>query len=113
MRSLASPLGFKNRVHKITGLDKVAAIGACVWTGDMNQSAIDLTMMRRCIELSAAAVGRQELPFACVICRDGEVVTEAINRVVQDGDVTRHAEILAISEAQRRLGRSDLSDCQL
>jgi tRNA(adenine34) deaminase len=79
----------------------------------MDQSAIDLTMMKRCIALSAAAVGRQELPFACVICRDGEVVAEAINRVVQDGDVTRHAEILAISEAQRILGRTDLSGCTI
>ncbi len=40
-------------------------------------------------------------------------MAEAINRVVQDGDVTRHAEILAISEAQRILGRSDLSDCTI
>ena len=70
-------------------------------------------MMRRCVALSAAAVRRQELPFACVICCDGEVVAEAINRVVQDGDVTRHAEILAISEAQRILGRTDLSDCTI
>jgi tRNA(adenine34) deaminase len=79
----------------------------------MDRSAIDLKMMRRCVELSADAVECQELPFSCVICRDGEIVAEAINRVVQDGDVTRHAEILAISEAQRALGRSDLSDCTI
>jgi tRNA(adenine34) deaminase len=77
----------------------------------MDRSVFDSQMMRRCVELSAAAVQQRELPFACVICRDGEIVTEAINRVVRDGDVTRHAEVLAISEAQRILGRSDLSDC--
>ena len=81
--------------------------------GVMDQSAIDLKMMRRCVELSAAAVKQKELPFSCVICREGEIVAEAINRVVQDTDVTRHAEILAISEAQRVLGRSDLSDCTI
>jgi tRNA(adenine34) deaminase len=79
----------------------------------MDRSAIDLTMMRRCIELSAEAVQRRELPFSCVICRDGEVVAEATNRVVQDGDVTKHAEILAISAAQQALGRSNLSDCTI
>src|SRR6478672_9928324 len=79
----------------------------------MDRSVFDSQMMRRCVELSAAAVQQRELPFACVICRDGEIVIEAINRVVQDGDVTRHAEVLAISEAQRILGRSDLSDCTI
>lgn len=79
----------------------------------MDRSAIDLKMMRRCVELSADAVLRGELPFSCVICRDGEIVAEAINRVVQNADVTRHAEIIAISEAQRILGRSDLSDCTI
>jgi len=74
---------------------------------------IDFKMMRRCIELSAIAVKQRELPFSCVICRDGEIVAEAINRVAQDSDVTRHAEILAISEAQKVLGRKDLSDCTI
>ena len=54
-----------------------------------------------------------ELPFSCVICQDGEIVVETTNRVVRDADVTRHAEIIAISEAQRVLGRKDLSDCTL
>jgi tRNA(adenine34) deaminase len=79
----------------------------------MNQAEIDRKMMQRCIELSASAVDEQELPFACIICRDGEVVAQATNRVVRDGDVTRHAEMLAISDAQRKLGRKDLSDCTL
>jgi tRNA(adenine34) deaminase len=79
----------------------------------MDRSIFDLQMMRRCVELSAEAVRQRELPFACVICRDGEIVAEAINRVAHDKDVTRHAEILAISEAQRVLGRSDLSDCTI
>ena len=79
----------------------------------MDQSTIDLKMMRRCVELSAVAVRQRELPFSCVICRDGEVVAEAINRVVAEADVTRHAELLAISAAQKTLGRSDLSDCTI
>jgi tRNA(adenine34) deaminase len=79
----------------------------------MKPAEIDRKMMRRCIELSAFAVGERELPFGCVICRDGEIVVEATNRVMRDADVTRHAELLAISDAQRVLGRKDLSDCTL
>src|SRR6476469_8536509 len=79
----------------------------------MDRSVFDVQMMRRCVELSAEAVRQRELPFACVICRDGEGVPDAISRGAHYRDVTRHAEILAISEAQRVLGRSDLSDCTI
>src|SRR5882757_3454017 len=79
----------------------------------MNPSDIDLKMMRRCVELSADAVRAHELPFSCVICRDGEVIVETTNRVARDRDITRHAEIMAISQAQQVLGRKDLSDCTL
>jgi tRNA(adenine34) deaminase len=40
-------------------------------------------------------------------------VTEATNRVVRDGDVARHAEMVAMSEAQRVLGTRQLSRCTL
>jgi tRNA(adenine34) deaminase len=79
----------------------------------MNQPEIDSKMMKRCIELAALAVSERELPFSCVIELDGEIVAEAINRVVRDGDVTRHAELLAISDAQRALARTDLSGCTI
>jgi tRNA(adenine34) deaminase len=75
-------------------------------------SATDLAMMARCIELSRMAIGQREYPFACVICKDGEVVAEATNRVRRDGDVTRHAEMIAMSAAQKKLG-SKLSRCTL
>ena len=66
-------------------------------------SDLDLRMMARCIELSRDSIAAGELPFGCVICHDEEVVTEATNRVVRDGDVTRHAEMVAMSKAQRVL----------
>jgi len=42
--------------------------------------------------LSRDSIAAGELPFGCVICHDEEVVSEATNRVVRDGDVTCHAE---------------------
>jgi tRNA(adenine34) deaminase len=82
----------------------------------MNRSdldAIDLRMMARCIDLSREAVGEGEYPFACVIAESGRVVVETTNRVVRDCDVTRHAELMAVSEAQRKLGRTTLTGCTL
>ena len=74
---------------------------------------LDMRMMSRCIALSRDAIAEGELPFACVICRDGEVVVEATNRVARDRDVSRHAEMVAISEVQRVLGTKRLSRCTL
>ena len=79
----------------------------------MRQADTDSEMMRHCIHLSATAVRGRDLPIACVICDGDTIVAEATNQVRQDGDVTRHAELIAISEAQRRLGRRNLSTCTL
>lgn len=76
-------------------------------------TALDIAMMRHCIALSAVAAKRGEFPFAAVVCLDGEVVAETTNEVVKKGDVTRHAEIVAVSQAQAVLGRKDLSRCTI
>lgn len=73
----------------------------------------DTEMMRRCIRLSATAAERGEFPFAALICEGNRVVVETTNLVVQSADVTRHAELVAVSEAQKILGRKDLSTCTL
>jgi tRNA(adenine34) deaminase len=68
----------------------------------------DRAMMARCVELSRIAVGKGEHPFGTVIARDGQVLSEAINHTVRDGDVTRHAEVIALSQAQKAIGREQL-----
>jgi len=79
----------------------------------VNQTSIDVAMMHRCIELSKIATRKGEFPFAAVICEGQNIVAEEINRVAQNGDVTRHAELLAVSKAQQMLGRKDLSRCTI
>lgn len=74
--------------------------------------ARDEQMMRRAIALGRGG-GMRELPFACVICRDDEVIAEATNAVRQAQDVTRHAEIVAMAQARRVLGRRSLAGCTL
>ena len=74
---------------------------------------LDHTMMRRCIACAREGVAAGEFPFACVIARGEEVVCTASNRTKRDGDVTRHAEMVAMTQAQRLLGRGALRDCTL
>ena len=55
----------------------------------------------------------KDVPIGCVIKRNGEIISSAHNRRELDDDVTAHAEILAIKEAQKVLGTSRLKDCEL
>lgn len=69
--------------------------------------------MRRCISLAASGRSIGEYPFAAVIGRHGEFVCEASNMVRRAGDVTRHAEMVALAAAQQVLGTSSLHECTL
>jgi tRNA(adenine34) deaminase len=75
---------------------------------DPANETIDRAMMARCVELSRIAVGKGEYPFGSLIARNGQVMAEAINRTVRERDVTRHAEVLALSHAQKTIGREEL-----
>ena len=78
-----------------------------------SRDAADKAMMARCIALSRMAVDDGEYPFGAVVAMDGHVVAEAINRTVRDADVSRHAEIIAISKAMQAVGRRQLFRCTL
>jgi tRNA(adenine34) deaminase len=79
----------------------------------MDAQALDREMMQRCIDLSVQSGRAGEYPYGVVICRDGKVVAESINRVAHEHDVTRHAEVVAISAAQKALGTVSLDDCTI
>ena len=55
----------------------------------------------------------KDVPIGCVIKKDGQIIASAHNRRELDDDVTAHAEILAIKEAQQVLGTSRLKGCEL
>jgi tRNA(adenine34) deaminase len=80
---------------------------------DYFSEAMDAKMMHRCIGLSRIGAKAGEMPFAAVIARDGVVIAETTNQVVRDRDVTRHAEIIAISQAQQKLANKKLDGCTL
>jgi len=73
----------------------------------------DRRMMMRAIALSKASGVAGEYPYGVLICRGDAVVAESINRVKHDSDVTRHAEVVAISAAQKVLGSTSLDDCMI
>ncbi|MCK5123081.1 MAG: nucleoside deaminase [Candidatus Pacebacteria bacterium] len=68
----------------------------------------DEKYMRRCIQLSEKALKFGDNPFGCVIVGKDGTLVETRNKI-KENDVTQHAEILAMREAQKLLKTSDLS----
>lgn len=52
-----------------------------------------------------------EIPVGAVIVKNGEIIASAYNIKEQMNDVTAHAEILAIREAEKKLNNWRLNDC--
>jgi tRNA(adenine34) deaminase len=78
-----------------------------------DQEVLDRAMMTRAIAVAVRSGEQGEYPYGVVICRGGEVIAESTNRVAQERDVTRHAEVVAISQAQQALGSVSLDDCMI
>lgn len=68
-------------------------------------------MMQRAIKAAEKAAG--EIAVGAVIIKDGEVIASACNQKESLKDVTAHAEILAIREAEKKLGSWRLDDCEM
>ncbi|HRJ71587.1 MAG TPA: nucleoside deaminase [Terrimicrobiaceae bacterium] len=70
--------------------------------------------MKRAIEIARTALTKPGTePFGAVIVRNGEIVGEGLSQALTALDVTSHGEIEAIRDANRRLKRLDLSDCEI
>jgi tRNA(Arg) A34 adenosine deaminase TadA len=71
-----------------------------------------MDFIRQTIDLALTNVEQGGRPFACLIVKNGEVIAQGVNRVVQTHDPTAHAEICAIREATAKLQSETLSDCE-
>lgn len=67
--------------------------------------------MRLAIRKAREGVRTGQTPFGACIVKRGEPVTLAHNQVWRTGDITAHAEIVAIRQACRKLKTIDLSGC--
>ena len=56
------------------------------------------------IAISEAKDSGSDVPVGAVIIKDGEILAKAHNKKEALNDITAHAEILAIKEAEKKLG---------
>jgi len=69
--------------------------------------------MRAALDAAGVAASEGEVPVGAAIVRNGEVIAVSANAPRTLHDPTAHAEMLAIREAARILGRDRLEDCDL
>lgn len=67
--------------------------------------------LREAVALASANVAKGGRPYGALIVRDGEVLSRAVNTIHTTNDPTNHAEMVALREASRHLGRPKLDGC--
>lgn len=73
----------------------------------------DVSLMCAALEQARIAADLGEVPVGAVIAKDGEIIARAHNTRETEKNATRHAELLAIDEACRKLGGWRLWQCEL
>lgn len=69
--------------------------------------------MRAALRQAQRAEEHGEVPVGAVIVCDGKIIARGCNERETKYDPTAHAEVVAIRKAAKKLGRWNLSDCDL
>ena len=68
---------------------------------------------REALKEAKKAYNKLEIPVGAVIVKDGEIIARAHNIKEEKKDTTKHAEILAIQKASKKLETWRLNDCEM
>lgn len=69
--------------------------------------------MKEALKEAKKAYDKLEVPVGCVIVKDGKIISRAHNLKETKKDTTKHAEILAIQKASKKLKTWRLYDCDM
>lgn len=79
----------------------------------MNKENIKEKFMKEALKEAVKAYDKLEVPVGAVIVKDGKIIARAHNVKEEKKDTTKHAEILAISKASKKLESWRLTDCEM
>ena len=69
--------------------------------------------MKEALKEAKKAYDKLEVPVGCVIVKDGKIIARAHNLKETKKDTTKHAEIIAIQKASKKLDSWRLIDCEM
>ena len=67
--------------------------------------------MKEALKEAKKAYEKKEIPVGAVIVKDNKIIARAHNIKEEKNDTTKHAEILAIQKASKKLNSWRLNDC--
>ena len=74
---------------------------------------MNVEYMNEAFKCAKMAFDIDEVPIGAVIVKNGEIISEAYNKKESMNCCTAHAEILAITEASKKLNNWRLEDCDI
>lgn len=69
--------------------------------------------MKEALKEAKKAEEKLEVPVGCVIVKDGKIIARAHNLKEGKADTTKHAEVIAIQRASKKLKSWRLLDCEM
>ena len=69
--------------------------------------------MKEALKEAKKALELEEIPVGAVIVKDGKIIARGYNKKELKKDATRHAEIIAIEKASKKLDNWRLIDCEM
>ena len=69
--------------------------------------------MKKALKEAKKAYDKLEIPVGAIIVKDGKIIARAHNQKETKFDTTKHAEILAIQKASKKLKSWRLIDCEM
>lgn len=69
--------------------------------------------MKEALKQAKKAYEKEEIPVGAIIVKDHKIIARAYNQKEKKLDTTKHAEILAIQKASKKLKSWRLTDCDI
>ena len=79
----------------------------------MDENKLKIKYMEQALIEARKAYEKEEIPVGAIIVRDNKIIARAHNIKEEKNDTTKHAEIIAIQKASKKLGSWRLNDCEM
>ena len=79
----------------------------------MEEDKVKIKYMKEALKEAKKAYEKDEIPVGAVIVKDGKIIARAHNMKEEKNDTTKHAEIIAIQKASKKINSWRLNNCEM